>query len=360
VPEGCPAWTGTLETPDDFVADPLLAEAFAESGFQPYLGDQPLDVTGEYCVSGAADEFDGEPISVPIRSRLTLSAQTPQGSIHYREVGETGDAVQTSGFVTGTVNGFTLWFNTYHPGGCNGADEHDAFMLSGTPVDAGTLDAEGLTVVLSGLDCEGFCPGTWAHTSLTFDRLGDCPSCDEIDPTCNGALVPICGGSAPGFCTRSNCGQVLGCHETEDCAGSAPSGCGRATEWNQCSRIRGCYGDGNCVGTPNPCSVNGSSFSCGNTDGCFWNASLGECEGEPWSCASYSGENDCVGQSGCSWDDACEGSPTPCSELLSFWCEDQPGCYVVTNCEGTPTPCSELSEARCEDQPGCDVEWVPP
>lgn len=281
-------------------------------------------------------------------------------NVQYREVGEDGGAVVLQGFVTGSNDRFTLWFDPRFAKVCEDG-EHDAFMLSGQIVDRGTIDAEGLSVVLSGLECLGFCPGTWAHSSLTLDRLGDCPSCDEIAPTCNGELVPVCSGNAPTSCGSSSCGQVLGCYETTDCAGSAPSSCGNATPFNPCSSILGCYGNGHCTGTVNPCFVHPSSFSCGQTDGCYWNAAIGECEGDAWSCAGYSYDSDCYTQSGCSWDDSCDGTPTPCSSLGSFSCEDQSGCYLDTDCVGTPTPCEELSpEGNCESQPGCDAEWVPP
>jgi hypothetical protein len=167
----CQLWEGSLEWPDDFLTDPLVAEALRGAEIEPHRGSDPPPLAGSFCLEGRSDS------GVTLESHVEIS-EPDGGSISYHEANKAGAADSLVGFLTGSGSNFALWVETEFRPSSAGAQaglcaEHDAGVLNSSSVDelafgdyAGVdeIEFEGVTVLLSGGECyEGVCPGLWVR-----------------------------------------------------------------------------------------------------------------------------------------------------------------------------------------------------
>jgi hypothetical protein len=107
-----------------------------------------------------------------------------------------------------------------------------------------------------------------------------------------------------------------------------------------------------CTGSANPCQGR-SSVQC---DGHFGCAMLGTCDGTATPCIEILDQVQCELQQGCFWGaGSCFGSESACSQIGgSIGCGNQQGCMWVPGCIGTAWTCDTFSDAtQCAEQPGC-------
>jgi hypothetical protein len=107
-----------------------------------------------------------------------------------------------------------------------------------------------------------------------------------------------------------------------------------------------------CVGEAAPC-LGRSSSQCDGSAGCFM---LGTCNGTATPCFEILDQVGCELQEGCLWGtNQCSGTESACDTIHgSIACGDQQGCTWVPGCIGTAWTCDMFTDnIHCAEQPGC-------
>ena len=194
-----------------------------------------------------------------------------------------------------------------------------------SPYDQSTCNLCGCTY-----DAAGPCAGT----CTTCDAIGDEPSCGNqtgCSWTPSGGAcadtVEYCSGiTSPSACNGcdicrwqgGNC--IYNTSQSLTCTDLNQTEC--TTCNSACDYTAG--GSGACSGTCTTCDILVDDTSCGNQDGCSWDAD--DCSGTAALCSTYD-ETGCA-TCGCSWDPAdCYGTPLACDTLGDLTsCQGQTGC----------------------------------
>jgi hypothetical protein len=350
---GCDAWSGPLSAPADFTGDEMIGGALSASLVPAHLGAEPPQLEAVYCATGGIVEYTSAAPLLPGPARFLVREQ-PGGTLSGDQQSEAGDS-SGEGALTGSGNSFTLWLDSRFTPTVWGREDgfcpqRDALVLSGEVGRYGVIAAEAVSVILSTLDCGEGCPGAWQKSNLILVPLGDCPSCDQVDPICGGQAVEVCTGTAASSCTSANCDQVLGCNRGGYCQGTPWWECSHFTSEFTCDPEPGCSWNYACRGWTS-CSYGVNPSECGWIGGCTWTGST--CDGVADPCSA---QGACLAQ-GCYEGYACDGTAT-CSGISESDCNGTDGCYWTSSCSGTPTPCDQLPVSSCTAQPGCQIEWV--
>lgn len=163
---------GGLNEPDDYLANPSIAEAIEFSGLVIHQGSDPPGIEGRYATSGSVvTASDASIVGASFESEVCLYDQTASGNIAMWEF-QDGTTSRATGSITGDDAGFTLWEEVaYEFAECR---EQNAIILSGVPRSDGDLDVQSLFVIMHATACKGVQAGDWALSEGLLDLEGAC------------------------------------------------------------------------------------------------------------------------------------------------------------------------------------------
>ncbi len=143
-----------FNSPEEFLENPSVKNAVAESNIQVYEGENPPVLSGIYDVAGSV--IDVSPIvselyGLPINSTITLYNQTASGKISFKEEMFGIVVWGTGGYIIGENGKFSIFQESLQNGKEAGLPSDLSItvvlIMSGTKYSQGDLKAKGISIV---------------------------------------------------------------------------------------------------------------------------------------------------------------------------------------------------------------------
>jgi hypothetical protein len=143
-----------FNSPAEFLENPSVKNAIAESGIPIYQGENPPVLSGIYDAAGSVTDVSpvaSELYGLPINSKITLYNQTASGKIDFKEEIPGATAYGTGGYIIGKNGEFSIFQESLQNGEEAGLPSDLSItvvlIMSGTKYSQGDLRAKGISII---------------------------------------------------------------------------------------------------------------------------------------------------------------------------------------------------------------------
>lgn len=143
-----------FNSPEEFIENPSVKAAVKDSHIPIYEGENPPPLAGTYYTNGKitdASSVISELVGREVNSVVILYHQTASGKIDFQEKAGGITVMASGGYITGENGRFTIWQESIQSGSEAGLPDDItmtvAFLMSGTKLSDGDLNASGITII---------------------------------------------------------------------------------------------------------------------------------------------------------------------------------------------------------------------
>jgi hypothetical protein len=161
---------------EEYIQNPSVKKAISESGIEINQGTTPPALAGNYVLDGEvvdASKYFYSTVSAAINSQFNLYNQTASGKISFSETLDGISVSGSGGYITGKNGKFTLYQESQQSGAeaglPDGVTMTAVFIMSGTKLSNGDVEAKGITIITEGSGDYDFFVGQWWMWQSTME-----------------------------------------------------------------------------------------------------------------------------------------------------------------------------------------------